>query len=162
MACKIGLLFEVTIAHWILSGLGLDSAAIRNSWLHLKGKRMASKRRQLLLLWRNRRQCLLRRYAGTFQSPGNLPDESHRLKTRAFSIRWICNVLLHPDCVLCKIQSDRLKASKAQRKLAQSRWEKRCKYYDRIIFTVAGARRLLRLALRQTLLGLHHLSPLTS
>lgn len=137
MACKIGLLFEVTIAHWILSGLGLDSAAIRNSWLHLKGKRMGFQAPPIIAIVENRCQCLLRRYAGTFQSSGNLPDESHRLKTRAFSIRWICNVLLHPDCVLCKIQSDRLKASKARRQLAQYRWEKCCKYYDHIIFTVA-------------------------
>lgn len=42
MACKIWLLFAATIAYWILSRPGSDSATIRNSWLHFKGKQITS------------------------------------------------------------------------------------------------------------------------
>lgn len=51
IGCKIWLLFEATIAYWILSRLGSDGATIRNSWLRLKGKQMTYQRRQLPLLW---------------------------------------------------------------------------------------------------------------
>lgn len=117
IAGKIWLLFEVTIAYWILSGLGLDSMAIRNSWLHLE--------RQTDRLPSAANYCYCgepslvsaRRYAGTLQSSVNLPDKSRRLKTELFpSGGFVC--LVTPRLHIVQNPERLLEGSKAQRKLA--------------------------------------------